>query len=85
MKNIIIIIAVIGFIFFLNYINPEFDDHKSEISSGIKLDSPVWENLIYKDFAVVSFTSNASNGSMVSFGLCKYVKVVDDEWISQQN
>jgi len=85
MRNIIIIIAVIGLLFLLNYINPKFDDHKSAISTEIKLDSPVWENLIYKNFALASFTSNASKGSMVSFGFCKYVKVVDDEWVSQQN
>lgn len=85
MRNIIIIIAVIGLLFFLNHINPKFDDHKSAISTEIKLDSPVWENLIYKNFAIASFTSNAGNGSLVSFGLCKFVKVVDYEWVSQQN
>ena len=85
MKSIIIILIAAGFLFLLNHINPKFDDHKFTISTEIKLDSPVWENLKYKDFFVASFTSNASKGSMVSFGLCKYVKVVDTEWITQQN
>jgi len=85
MKYIVIIVVVAGFLFLLNYINPKFDEHKSAISAEIKLDSPVWENLEYKDFFVASFTSNASKGSMVSFGLCRFVKVVDDEWILQQN
>jgi hypothetical protein len=85
MKNTAIIILAIGFLFLLNHINPEFDDHKSAISTEIKLDSPVWKNLTYKDFVVASFTTSASKGSMVSFGLCKYVKVVDDEWVLQQN
>ena len=85
MKSIIIIVVAAGFLFLVNYINPKFDDHKSAISTEIKLDSPVWENLEYKDFFVASFTSNVSKGSMVSFGLCKFVKVVDTEWAAQQN
>ncbi len=85
MKYIVIIVVMAGFLFLLNYINPKFDDHKSAISTEIEFDSPVWENLEYKDFFVASFTSNASKGSMVSFGLCQFVKVVDDEWILQQN
>ena len=85
MKYIVIIVVLAGFLFLLNYINPKFDDHKSAISAEIELDSPVWGNLEYKDFFVASFTSNVSKGSMVSFGLCRFVKVVDDEWILQQN
>ena len=85
MKYILIILVAAGFLFLLNYINPKFDDHKTAISTEIKLDSPVWENLEYKDFFVASFTSSASKGSMVSFGLCQFVKVVDNEWILQQN
>ncbi len=84
MKNIIIIVVIAGILFLFNYINPKFDDHKQAISTEIKLDSPVWENLNYKDFFVASFTSNAEKGSMVSFGLCTYVKVVDTEWIITQ-
>ena len=84
MKSIVILVVAAGFLFLLNYINPKFDDHKSAISTEIKLDNPVWENLKYKDFFVASFTSNASKGSMVSFGLCKYVKVVDTEWSTSQ-
>ena len=85
MKFIVVIVLAAGLLFLLNYINPTFDDHKSAISAEIKLDSPVWGNLKYKDFFVASFTSNDSKGSMVSFGLCRFVKVVDDEWVSQQN
>ena len=81
MKNIIILIILVGFVFLINYINPKFDDHKYAISTELDLDNPVWENLEYKDFFVASFTSNVDKGSMVSFGLCKFVKVVDEEFV----
>lgn len=85
MKNIIIVVVAAAFLFLLNFINPKFDDHKSLISTETKLDSPVWENLEYKDFFVASTTSNAQKGSMVSFGFCKFVKVIDLKWFAQQN
>ena len=85
MKGIIGIVVFAGLLYFINYINPKFDDHKDAISTEIAFDSPVWENLEYKDFFVASATSNATKGSMVSFGLLKFVKVVDTDWINQQS
>jgi len=85
MKNIIIIIVGAAILFLINFINPKFDDHKSFISTETKLDSPLWKNLEYKDFFVASTTSNAEKGSMVSVGFCKFVKVVDLKWFTQQN
>jgi len=85
MKNILIIVTLAAFLFFINYINPKFDDHKSAISTETKLDTPLWKNLEYKDFFVASATSNAKTGSMVSIGFCKYVKVSDRKWFSRQN
>lgn len=85
MKNILIIVILAAFVFCLHYINPKIDDHKSAIASEMKLDNQVWKNLKYKDFFVASTTSSASKGSMVSFGFCKYVKVVDTDWFARQN
>lgn len=85
MKNIFVIVILAALVFFMTYINPKFDDHKSAIASETKLDSPVWENLKYKNIFVASATSNANKGSMVSIGFCKYVKVVDTEWFTEQN
>jgi intracellular septation protein A len=85
MKNIIIIAVLAGALLILNYINPTLEDHKSSISSEINLDNPVWDNLEYKSFFVASSTSNKKNSSMVSLGFCKYIKVVNTEWIDQQN
>lgn len=84
MKNLIIILVLVGALFVLKYINPTFEDHQSSISTEIQLNSPLWDNLEYKDYFVASFTSDIKKGSMVSLGFCKYIKVVDDEWGAEQ-
>ena len=82
MKKFIVIAILVGLVWFIHYLNPSFDNHKAAISPETALDSEFWDDLQYKDYYLVSFTNN-DKGTMVSFGLCKYVNVVDEEWASE--
>jgi hypothetical protein len=84
MKGVVIILLLAGFVYLLHYINPTFEEHKAAISTQIAADSPLWDKLNYKDYVVVSFTSGTEKSSMVTFGLCKFVKLVDKEWAEKK-
>jgi len=79
LKKLIAVVIVIGLFWGLHYINPSFDDHKSAISPDSSFENELWDELVYKDYYIISFT-NSAKGTMVSFGLTKYVNVVDKEW-----
>ncbi len=77
---VVIVIAIVGG---LHFINPTFEEHKLALSSELATDDPIWDGLNYKDYFLVSFMSDVEmGGSMVTYGLCKYVKVVDEEWVT---
>ena len=85
MDKIIYLFIIIAIAAGLSYLNPRFEDHKLALSPDIEIDAPVWDGLQFKDYFVVSFTSDtAIGGSMVSYGLCNYVKVVDEEWVTNR-
>lgn len=84
MKKIIIILVICGIIWFIHSINPTIEDHMDLIDPELSYESAVWDDLEYKDYFVASFTGSRKKGSMVTFGLCKYVKLVDEEWLAKQ-
>ncbi len=85
MKKYIIIIILGGLIWYVHSINPIFEDHMDLIDPDTSYESVIWDDLQYKDYSLFSATSSRKKLSMVSFGLCKYVKVVDEEWAAQQD
>ncbi len=84
MKKYIIIAILCGIVWYVHYINPAFEDHMDIIGPETSYDSPIWDDLVYKDYAIASFTNSRRKISMVSFGICKYVKVVDEDWAEQE-
>ncbi len=84
MKKYIIIAILCGIVWYIHYINPTFEDHMDFIDAETSYDAAMWEDLDYKDYALVSFTNSRKKISMVSFGLCNYVKVVDEDWAEKQ-
>ena len=52
------------------------------IAAETEVDAEVWDELIYKDYFLASFTKS-TKGAMVSYGLFNSVKVVDEEWIEK--
>jgi len=84
MKKYIIILILGGLVWYVHYINPTLEDHMDAIDPEISYDAAFWDDLEYKDYSLVSFTNSRKKIAMVSFGLCKYVKVVDEEWAEQQ-
>ena len=80
MKKFLIIIIIVAAIYLLHRFNPSFDDHKLAIAPNSSQLSVVWEDLVYKDYFVISFTQSAGKKSMVSYGLCTYVHVADEKW-----
>ncbi|MDF1580678.1 MAG: hypothetical protein P1P74_07830 [Desulfuromonadales bacterium] len=83
-KRFLIFAAFVGSIWFVHSINPTFDDHMDRIQPEGMTQQINWDDLIYTDLYFLSFTKSYQKQSMVSFGLCRYVNVVDDEW-AQRN
>jgi hypothetical protein len=88
MKNKLIIIVVVGIIFFLYRSNPGFDDHVSLISSDYLKNSSdtkeqnakIREGLDYRNFIILSITQEKGILSLITIGAAKKVIVVDDKW-----
>ncbi len=88
MKNKVIVIVVVGIIFFLYRSNPGFDDHVSMISSDYLKssseitapDAKIREGLDYMNFMILSITQEKGKLSLITVGAVKRVIVVDDEW-----
>ena len=81
MKKILIAIIIIAAIWFLHRENPTFNEHKTAISKGGRVAEARWDDLEFKNYLLLSFTQSHSRRSMVSFGICTYVRVLDDEWL----
>jgi hypothetical protein len=77
------ILILAGVIWFVHTINPGFNDHKRAIAPDTLSSSEMWHNLAYKDYFVLSFTNGLPKESMVSFGLCGFVRIVDEEWAAK--
>ncbi len=71
-----------GALFFLN---PSFNEHKAALAPDIKIDSPLWDKLEYRNYSVVSFTADTARDKMVSMGVCKYVQIADKTWVENNN
>ena len=88
MKSKLIIIIIVGIIFFLYRSNPSFDDHVSWISSDYlknssdttEPDAKIREGLDYKNFIILSVTQEKGILSLITVGAVKRVIVVDDKW-----
>jgi len=88
MKNKLIIIVVVGIIFFLYRSNPGFDDHVSMISSDYlksssettEPDAKIREGLDYRNFIILSVTQEKGILSLITIGAAKKVIVVDSKW-----
>ena len=88
MKNKLIIIVVLGIIFFLYRSNPGFNDHVSMISSDYlksssettEPDAKIREGLDYRNFIILSVTQEKGILSLITVGAAKKVIVVDDKW-----
>ena len=88
MKNKVIVILVVGIIFFLYRSNPSFDDHVSMISSDYlknsstttEPDAKIREGLDYRNFMILSITQEKGILSLITIGAAKKVIVVDDKW-----
>ena len=88
MKNKIIIVIIVGIIFFLYRSNPSFDDHVSWISTDYlknssditESDAKIREGLDYKNFIILSITQEKGILSLITVGAAKKVMVVDDKW-----
>ena len=69
---------------------PLLDDHKTmiyqlaadtgETVSEEQLALPIWDGLEYIDWVIVTCTRDKTNLSLVSIGIVKYIKLVDDDW-----
>ena len=88
MKNKLIILAIIGLVFFLYRSNPSFEDHIEKIGSDLPENSSISEEveekirgkLTYKDYSIISATQSRERGTMVSVGIMRKVKVVNETW-----
>ncbi len=88
MKNKVIVIVVLGIIFFLYRSNPSFDDHVSMISSDYlkssseitEPDAKIREGLDYRNFIILSVTQEKGILSLITIGAAKKVIVVDGKW-----
>lgn len=83
-KRLLIFLAFAGGVWFVQSINPTFDDHADMIQPESMVQQVDWDNLIYSDLFFLSLTKSAKTQTLVSFGFCNYVNVVDDEW-AQKN
>jgi hypothetical protein len=66
-------------------LNPSFNEHKAALAPEVKIDSPLWDKLEYRNYSVVSFTADAEQNNMVSMGVCNYIKISDDNWVESNN
>ena len=88
MRKKFIILVIIGFIFFLYRSNPDFENHIAKISSDLlenssiseEVDEKIREGLEYKNYSICSATQSKEKGTMVSVGILRRVKVVNDKW-----
>ena len=80
LKRFLIFVSFCGAIWFVHSTNPIFDDHMDMIQPEEMTQQINWDDLVYTDLLFLSFTKSASMNTLVSFGLCRYVNVVDDEW-----
>ena len=88
MKSKLIILVVIGILFFLYRSNPSFDDHVSVISSDyLKSGSTTTEpnekirkGLDYTNLIIFSVTEEKGILSLITIGAAKKVILVDDKW-----
>ena len=88
MKSKLIILVIIGILFFLYRSNPSFDDHVSVISSDyLKSGSTTTEpnekirkGLDYRNFIILSITQEKGILSMITIGAVKKVILVDGKW-----
>ena len=88
MKNKVIVILVVGIIFFLYRSNPSFDDHVSMISSDYlkssseitEPDAKIREGLDYMSFMILSITQEKGKLSLITVGAAKKIILVDAKW-----
>ena len=88
MKNKLIIIIIVGIIFYLYRSNPSFDDHVSMISSDYlksssettEPDEKIREGLDYMNFMIFSITQEKGILSLITVGAAKKVIVINDKW-----
>ena len=91
MKNKVIVIVVIGVLFFLYRSNPGFNDHVSLISSDYlknsstttEPDAKIREGLDYRNFIILSVTQEKGILSLITVGAAKKVIVVDAKWVKK--
>jgi hypothetical protein len=89
-KKIIIIAILVAPFVFAYKTKPTLDDHKTKIYQlagstedplkGEQLALPEWDGVEFVDWVFITGTRNKEKQSLISFGLCKYVKVVDTDW-----
>ena len=88
MKNKLIILIIVGIIFFLYRSNPGFDDHVSMISSDYlksssettEPDAKIREGLDYMNFMILSITQEKGKLSLITVGAAKKIVLVDAKW-----
>ncbi len=88
MKKLLFLLLIAPFVF-AYYNKPSLNDHKAKIyvaathtesAADDDLARPEWENLEFLDWALVTATQDKQKQSLVSFGIVKWVKVVDTDW-----
>ncbi|MEW5736194.1 MAG: hypothetical protein AB1921_15200 [Thermodesulfobacteriota bacterium] len=80
MKKIVILAILVGLVYLAHRLNPSFDMHKRKIAPNIAVTSEVWNSLNYKDYYLLSVTTTAVRGALVSAGGVGTVGIIDKEW-----
>jgi hypothetical protein len=89
-KRLLIIAILIAPFVYAYREKPLLDDHKVRIYQlagnseeplkDAQLELPAWDGLEYVDWMVITGTRDKEKQSLVSFGIVKYIKVVDTDW-----
>lgn len=92
-KRFIILAILLAPLVYAYRERPLFDVHKTKIyAQASNADEPVqeeqlslpqWDGLEFIDWNIVTATRDKSKQSMVSFGIVKYIVVVDSDWAPQ--
>lgn len=90
MKKWIIIALFLAPFVYANYKKPLILKHQqaiyqSAVAPELTVDEavyalPQWEGLEFVDWKFVTATRDKNKQTLVSYGICDYIKVVDKEW-----
>jgi len=85
------IFALVVGLVYLNYTNPQIEDHQAFLLAELQQEYPLpesmqerlWKKLDYSNFMVCSFMKTREGSTMISSGFLKKVKLIDNEWVDK--